>query len=213
MRFHRCDLVVETNFFRLRSRWLLPISGIEFCQIATDISFDLRHPALEFCIGKIAVAAVDGLELAAVDSDDGIRKQVQLLAQHDELPTDLADGFAVIFSEVRYRLEIGRQASGEPHQFDVAPSLALKPPARLNTIEVAINVELEQHGRMVRWPPSFSRLHAFEPKAGKIEFFDKYIDHTDWIILSHVIVQELRKQRALCAIFAFDKTLHVAPWL
>ena len=64
---------------------------------------------------------------------------------------------------------------------------------------------------MVSWPPSLDWLHALEPEVGKIEFFDKYIDHTDWIIRCNVIVQKLRKQRPLSAIFAFDKTLHVAP--
>jgi hypothetical protein len=81
----------------------------------------------------------------------------------------------------------------------------------LNTIEVAVNVELEQHGGMISRPPGLGREHAPKSEAGKIKFIDKYIDHTDWIILSHVVVQELRKQRPLPAIFAFDKALHLAP--
>ena len=54
-------------------------------------------------------------------------------------------------------------------------------------------------------------MHASESEVSKIKFFDKYIDHTDRIIVSHVVVQEFRKQRPLPAMFAFDKALHLAP--
>ena len=64
---------------------------------------------------------------------------------------------------------------------------------------------------MVSRSSSLGRLHTLETETGEIKFFDKYIDHTNWIIRSHVIVQELREQRPLSAIFAFNEAFHVAP--
>src|SRR5471030_202574 len=64
---------------------------------------------------------------------------------------------------------------------------------------------------MVSRPPSLRRLHALEPQTAQIELIDKSIDDTDRIIDVHVIFQMLREQRALFAILAFDKALHLTP--
>ena len=89
------------------------------------------------------MAAIDGLELAAVDRDDRIGEKVQLLAQHNELPADPTDRLAVIFSEVRYRLEIGNQSAPQPYQFDVALGFALQPSARFRLMLKAELKELD----------------------------------------------------------------------
>jgi hypothetical protein len=44
-------------------------------------------------------------------------------AQHHELAANLADGLAVVLAEVRYGLEVGHQAAGQPNQLDVALAL------------------------------------------------------------------------------------------
>lgn len=58
---------------------------------------------------------------------------------------------------------------------------------------------------MVGRSPRLRRIYALESEAGKIKLFDKYIDNTNRIILGHMVVQVLRKQRALPAIFASIK--------
>lgn len=64
---------------------------------------------------------------------------------------------------------------------------------------------------MISRSPGLGRVYTPESEASKIKFFDKYIDHTNRIVLMHVVVRELRKQRSLSAIFAFDKALRLAP--
>ena len=64
---------------------------------------------------------------------------------------------------------------------------------------------------MVSRSSSLGRVHALESETAKIKFFDKYIDHTNRIILSHVVVQKFREQCPLSTIFAFDKALHLEP--
>lgn len=72
--------------------------------------------------------------------------EVQLLAQDDELPADVANGFSVVLAQVRYRFEIRCQAPGQPHQLDIALRFAFEPAARLDAVQVAVNVELEGSG-------------------------------------------------------------------
>ena len=108
---------------------LLPVSRVQFREIAADIGLDFLHPALELGMREVSVTAVDCLELAAVDRHNRIREQVQLLAQHDKLPAHIADRFAIIFAEVHDRLEVRRQALRQPHQLDITLRFALEPTA------------------------------------------------------------------------------------
>jgi hypothetical protein len=55
---------------------------------------------LQFGAGEIAVAVVDRLELSAVDGDQILCEQSQLLTQHNELAAGTSNGLAVVFSEV-----------------------------------------------------------------------------------------------------------------
>ena len=59
------------------------------------------------------------------------------------------------------------EPAGQPHHLDIAPSLTLKPSARRNAIEIAINIYLEQCRRMVAGPPFFQRLNPTKAKLIK----------------------------------------------
>src|SRR5262249_44461528 len=48
---------------------------------------------------------------------------------------------------------------------DVACRLPLEPPARLNPIEVAVDVELHQHRRMIGRPTGRFRIDPAEPRS------------------------------------------------
>jgi hypothetical protein len=37
----------------------------------------------------------------------------------------------------------------QPHDFDIAPGLAFEPPARLNPVQIAVNVKLEENRGVV----------------------------------------------------------------
>lgn len=83
-------------------------------------------------------------ELATVDGHHGLREELHLTAQRDEAAAHIADVLAVVAAEVSNGLEVGSQAAGEPHEFDVALGLALQPAAGLDATEVAVDIELEQ---------------------------------------------------------------------
>ena len=145
------DLLFQTvrlGFERLGR--LLPVGAVELLQIARDALLDLRHAPLHLGAREVLVAVVHRLELAAVDRHAGLREQAHRAAEPDKPGADLADGAAIVLAEVGNRLVIGSKPARQPHHLNVAPGLALKPPARLDPVEIAVNVELQQDRRMIR---------------------------------------------------------------
>jgi hypothetical protein len=71
------------------------------------------HPSLEppqvslhLRLGKVPVAVIDSLELAAINGDKLLREQVKIPAQQHELPTDVSYADAIVIAEVGNRLEV-----------------------------------------------------------------------------------------------------------
>jgi hypothetical protein len=86
--------------------------------------------AFELVRREVLVAIVHCLELAAVDRHQRLLEQAELAAQQHELPARVADRHPVVAAEVGDRLEVRRQAPGQPDQLEVALALALQAPAR-----------------------------------------------------------------------------------
>jgi len=85
------------------------------------------------------------------------------------------------------------QTPRQPHHLDIAPGLALEPTARLNPIEIAVDVELQQYRRMIRRPPGCLGIDPAEPKSGQIELLDENVDHPNSIGLADPVFQAFRK--------------------
>src|SRR5947209_6256306 len=127
------------------------------------------------CAREVLVPVVDRLELAAVDRDARLRQQADRAAKRHELRAYLADRRPVILAEIGNRLVIRNKPTGEPHDFNVTTRLTLKPAARLNAVEITVDVELEQHRRMIRWTAGDLGLNPVEPQIGQIEPVDKNV--------------------------------------
>ena len=166
--------------------------------------------ACELAWREVAVAVVHRLELAAVDGDDALGQQLELPAQRDEATADVADALAVVVAEVGDGLEVGRQAPGQPHDLDVALGLALEATAGLDPVQIAVDVDLEQHGRVVRRSARGRRLGALEPELPEVEFVDEGVDHPDRVVFSDVVVEALREQGDLASVRSLDESLHHA---
>ena len=194
-----------------RLRWLLPVGGIELAQIARDALLELCPAPLHLRAREVLVPVVHRLELAAVDGNARFRKQTHLAAELDEARAHLADGRAIVLPEIGDRLVVGDKAAKQPHHLEVTAGLALKPPARLHPIEVAVDVKLQENRGMIGRPPGRLRLHPCEPEFGKIERIDERIDHTNRIILVDPVIEAFGQQRRLPAIRSLDKALHPIP--
>src|SRR5664279_5398939 len=64
---------------------------------------------------------------------------------------------------------------------------------------------------MIRRPTGYLGFDPAEPKLSQIEFIDKDIDDPNRIVLADPVFQAFRKQRALPAIRALNKSLHPIP--
>ena len=62
---------------------------------------------------------------------------------------------------------------------------------------------------MIGWAPGRLGNHPLEPKRPQIQLLDKHVDHSNRVLLRHIVVQELGKQNALPAILTFDEALHL----
>jgi hypothetical protein len=87
---------------RLRS-----VGSIQFLQVPFDALVDLLHPLGQLVRRKVLVPVIDRLELAAINGDDGLGKQVKPPTQEDELPADVADRLTVVVTEVSDGLKVG----------------------------------------------------------------------------------------------------------
>lgn len=65
--------------------------------------------------GEVIVPAVDRSELAPIDGNNGLGKQIKLLSHEDKAFADIADSFAVVMPKVGDGLEVRCQPSREPH--------------------------------------------------------------------------------------------------
>jgi hypothetical protein len=85
----------------------------------------------------------------------------------------------------------GTKAAEKPHQLDIATGLAFESPARLDPIEVSIDVQLQESRGVIGGPPSLRR-RDLEPEIGKIERVDERIDHPNGIFRVVPIAQASR---------------------
>ena len=82
------------------------LSALSIGHVTTYSYFDRFLPSLDFRVRAIAIADVHHFEFITVDSDNGIREQIKLLARDDELTTYIAERLTVVSSEVCDRLKV-----------------------------------------------------------------------------------------------------------
>ena len=137
---------------------------------------------------EVPVAVVDCLELAAVDGHDSVGEQLQLAAEHHEAAADVANAFAVIAAEVCNGLEVGGEPASQPHQFHVALAFALQPAAGLDAIEIPVQIELQQHRRVIRRPTRCSRLCAIETQADQVQLVDEDVHYPNRVVFCNEVI-------------------------
>lgn len=152
----------------------------------------MSAPSLHLALGEVLVARVDRLELRAINRHARLRQQAHLAAQLDEARADSSDRRAVVLAEIGDRLVVGCEPLEEPDHLEIAPRLALKPTARLDAVEIAVDVELQKRRRMVAWPSGCRGLYVLEAQFGEVESVNKGIDRTNSIALLNPVIESSR---------------------
>ncbi len=95
--------------FRACLAGFLPIRPLGLLDIAADLLLQMRQAAGDLRLGEVAIAIVDGLELAAVDGNAVAPQHADPTAELHELGTGPANGRAVPAPEIGDGLVVGHQ--------------------------------------------------------------------------------------------------------
>ena len=145
-------------------------------------------------------------EAAAVQRHRAACDEAQVATKQDEPSADRLNGRTLVAAEVGDGLDVGCQLARQPHDLDVAACLALQPAARLDQVEIAVDVELEHCCRVIARPPRRSRI--LKAQRCQIQLVDKHIDEAHSTICGHVIVHARRQEKLLAPVTSLDKTTH-----
>jgi hypothetical protein len=105
------------------------------------------------------------------------------------------DRLTVVLPEVRDRLEVWRQPPHELDQLDVSLCLSLQPTARLDPLQITVDVDLEQGPRTVGRSSCRLWLRTFEAQRLQIQLVDEDIHYPNRVVIRDVVLQALGKQR------------------
>src|ERR1017187_550914 len=86
----------------------------------------------------------------------------------------------------------------------------LQSPTRLHSVQVPIDIDLEQHPRVVRRPARRLRIHPLKAHLPQVQLLDEGLDHPGRVVLRHVVLDTLGQQTDLSSVRALDKSLHRA---
>ena len=85
------------------------------------------------------------------------------------------------------------EPSQQPHHLEIALALALEAPARLNAVEIAVDVELEVQRRVVAGPSELGRRRHLEAQLVEIKLLDERIDDANRIALLDPLIEAFRQ--------------------
>ena len=73
----------------------------------------------------------------------------------------------------------------------------LQAAAGLDAVEVAVDVDLEQRGRVICGPTARDTVGGLEAQLAQIECFDEGVDHPHGVVFVDVVFQSIREQKPL----------------
>ena len=187
---------------------VLSVGAVQGGQIAREAGLYLLDALGDLGHREVLVAGVHRLELAPVDGHDSPGEKVELTTQHDELRAGRANRRPVVAAEVGDRLEVRHQPAGQPHQLDVALGLPFEPAARLDAIEITVEIDLQQRRGVIGWSPRRFRHNAGKAQGSQVKLVNEDIDDANRIVLPNIVFQNVREQCRLPPIRALNKTVH-----
>jgi hypothetical protein len=202
------------QMFRLRHKRLgrlLQIGRVELSEVTRDTLFKLCLAPLDLTLREVLVPRVHRLELRTVDGDARFGQQSESAAEIDEARTDLFDGRTVVLAEIGAGLIVRPEPLEEPDHFQIALCLALQAPARLDAVQVAVDVELQQLRGIIARSSGHLRHGPIKTQFSQVERIDEGIDSSDRVALVDPIIEAIGQQCRLPAIRSFHEPLHRSP--
>ena len=117
---------------------------------------------------------------------------------------DLAEGDAVVAPEVSYGLEVRLQMPQQPDHLDIAVGFALQPTARSHSVQVAVDVELQQIRRRIGRATRHLRRNAAEPRRREVQPIYKGVNKPHRVVRADIVIHCLRQKQKLRAVVTSD---------
>jgi len=153
---------------------------------------------------EIAILVVDRLDPRPVHRQQLPAEQVQLATEQHKLTEHVAEGVAVVAPKVSNSLEVRLQVSQQPDHFDVAVGFGLQPAARSHSVQVAVDVKLQQiRGRICR-AARHLRRNAAEPRRREIQTVNKGVNEPYRVVRTDIVIHCLRQKQQLRAVVTSD---------
>ena len=90
--------------------------------------------------------------------------------------------------------------------------LTLKKARGAKSVDIAVDVKLQQISRRVSRPTSVSRISARKAKLEEIEIINESLDEADRVISGDVVINGLREEQNVRAGSAFNKGQWIISW-
>src|SRR6266545_2979632 len=158
----------------------------------------------ELLVSEIAFAIIDRLELTAIDRHQFTTEEIQLLTQQRKGTADLLDRLEVIFAKIGDRLEIRRELFEQPHELNIASRLAFEETRGAQSVEIAIDIQLEQISWMVGGTATWCSHGAEKAELVKLKLINKGINEADWIVVGDIFIERRRKEYECVTLDALD---------
>lgn len=97
---------------------------------------------------------------------------------------------------------IRHQATGQPHHFNIPPGFTFQATARLNSVEVTVNMKLQHNRRMKTLPARRQWINPAKTQITQIKFIDKDINKANRIVPANEIIQSFGEDGALLLSYA-----------
>ena len=178
----RRDLVLKVRYGVPSAAGFVRIGLVHLFEVAFQPVVDALQVPLQCGSREVAVTVVHRLDARAIHSDQLAPVQGKFSAQPHERPKDLPEGAPVVAAEVGDRLEVGAKLAQQPDHLQVAVRLDLQAPAGPNTVEIPVDVELQQIRRIVARAALVVGPNALEPRLLEIEAIDEGINETDRVV-------------------------------
>ena len=110
---------------------------------------------------------------------------------------DGLEGFEVVLAEIGDGFVVGDLFAGQPDDLDVALAFDFEQAGGTEAMEVAVEIEFEQHGRIVRRGAGGGAAGFGELQLGQIERGDEGVEKADGIFGGDVVFQPFGEEQGL----------------
>ena len=101
-------------------------------------------------------------------------------------------------------LEVRLQVSQQPDHLDVAVGFGLQPAARSHSVQVAVDVKLQQIPRRICRAAGHLRRNSAEPRCREIQPVNKGVNEPYRVVRTDIVIHCLRQKQLLRAVVTSD---------